>query len=487
MSSFQAWRATVFKAVVGGVAIGLALFPCLLTAGEPPFAPGKFIPTYAIKYGGTQGWPSAAEAARFDVLIVSASFGRARIFPTEAGNTWETLKRHNPALRIYVYQNGPALYDTSPWGQLGEGWEWLCREHGPDSSDRWLAIGVRYRLPLQGRPYPNERLMNLGNPNWQQYWLEQTWKKFWGGESPVARGTDGIFADNCGYRMPWLGNWHVEGNPDKPDEPADYVQGGTYQAELFRQHMNSFYDRAIPFFRERGLQLVLNFGYMASAPEFWEELDRRSPTVFAAMEEGAFVHPWGTLGRQGNFVFHSEEAWLRQVKTLAQLKNVRGLMNVHGPVISEAEDLRRMEATDASGRQAWEVLWYAIASFLQGYNDRIRNAAMNFTVWGYSRFYWLDEFDPKYLHLGRALGAMERWEGTEGHIYAREFEDGWAVVNPTPTDARGIRVPRGKARLIGHAALKNPESVPLVTEFDLPARTGRILLREGRKLGNQDN
>jgi hypothetical protein len=492
MSGFKSSRARFLRAlwlagIVPAGIVAVAFFAGPIRAEEMPFAPGKFIPSYAIKYGGTQGWPSAAEAARFDLLIVSGSPAHAQVFASEAGNTWRTLKGLNPALRIYVYQNGPALYDTSPWGQLGEGWEWICREHGPDSPDRWLAIGIRFGGPLQGRPYPNERLMNLGNTRWQQYWLVQTWNKFWGGEKAPGKGTDGIFADNCGYRMPWLGQWHLEGQPDKPDEPADYVREGTYQGDLFKEHMNSFYDRAVPFLRERGLELVLNFGYMASAPEFWEELDRQFPNVFAAMEEGAFVHPWGTLGRQGNFVFHSEEAWLRQVNTLAQLKNVRALMNVHGPVISEAQDLRRMEAADASGRQAWEILWYALASFLQGYNDRIRNGAMNFTVWGYSRFYWLDEFDPKYLHLGRAVGAMERWEGTEGHIYAREFEDGWVVVNPTPKDARQIRVPKGRARLIGHAALKDPDSVPLVTEFDLPARTGRVLLREGRKLGNEDN
>ena len=41
-----------------------------LTAGavtiaeEQAIAPGKFIPTFAVKYGGTAGWPPAEEAAR---------------------------------------------------------------------------------------------------------------------------------------------------------------------------------------------------------------------------------------------------------------------------------------------------------------------------------------------------------------------------------------------------------------------------------------
>lgn len=454
---------------------------------EEAFAPGKFIPTYAIKYGGTAGWPSPEEAARFDILVVSASLGTAKIFAGQEGTPWQHLKRINPNLKIFLYQNGPAMYDTSAWGQLGEGWEWLKREHGVNAPDRWLAVGARYGGPLQGLPYPNERLMNLGNPAWQEYWLEKTTAKFWAGERAPGLGADGIFADNCGYVMPWLGQWHLEGYPEKLDEPKDYVQQGTYQGDLFQSHVNAFYDRAIPWLKERGHLLVLNFGYMARHPEFWEELDSRVPTVFAAMEEGAFVHPWGKLGKEGNFVFYTEEQWLWLVQTFARLRHVKALMNVHGPVISAFDDRRRMDDRDRSGRRAWDVLWFAITSFLQGYDDQTRNGAMNFTVWGYSRFYWFDEFDPRYLHLGKAVGSMVRWEGQSGHVYAREFEDGWAVVNPLGQDVQRIGIPGGQARVINHDNLRNPESAPLVNRFNLPARTGCILLKPGREIGNSDN
>lgn len=451
------------------------------------WAPGKFIPSFAIKYGGREGWPGLEEAARFDLLIVSGSPTQARVFAGAEGNTWQRLKRKNPHLRIFLYQNGPAMYDTSPWGQLGQGWAWLCREHGPDKPDRWLAVGRRYGGPLQGIPYPNERLMNLGNPNWRQYWLEQTTAKFWAGEDPPGAGADGIFADNCTYRMPWLGQWHLEGQPDKKDESIDYFSDGQYQADLFRQHARQFLQEAVPWLRQRGYLLTLNFGYMAQWPEYWQDLDQLPETVYAAMEEGAFVHPWGAEGRKGNFVFLSEESWLRQVETMSRLARVRALMNIHGPVLSDHQDLRRMDAADASGRRAWDVFWYALCSFLQGYDPQRQNAAINFTVWGYSRFYWLDEFDPQFLHLGAAVGPMFRHQGKEGHVYLREFEDGWAAVNPTTKDARGVPVPKGRARLIGHDLLKTPEVAPLVDTFDLPARRGVILLKEGRLLGNQDN
>jgi len=59
-------------------------------------APSKFIPTFAVKYGGTPGWPSRQEAARFDLLDVSASVRHSRVFASEHGNTWQTLKHLNP-------------------------------------------------------------------------------------------------------------------------------------------------------------------------------------------------------------------------------------------------------------------------------------------------------------------------------------------------------------------------------------------------------
>jgi len=450
-------------------------------------APGKFIPTFAVKYGSTAGWPPAEEAARFDLLMVSSSLSHARVHASAEGNTWQTLKRRNRHLKVFLYKNGPALYNVAPWGELGRGWEWIKQHHGPGSSDRWTAVGVQYGRCLQGQPYPNERLMNLGNPNWQRYWTEQTYGKYWSGASPVGEGADGIFADNCGYHMPWRGRWHVEGQPDKPDRPTDYTHNGEHQAGLYKEHIQAFHRWVTPWLAERGKQLVLNFGNMATSPDQWLELDRQPHPVFAAMEEGAFVHPWGTLGRQGNFVFRSEQQWLNQIRTMRSLRHIRVLMNVHGPVVCKFDDIRRMDATDASGNRAWDVLWYALASFLQGYDDVRQNAYMNFTVWGYSRFYWFDEFDPLYLHLGKAVGEMQRVEGASGHVYMRQFEDGWVAVNPTTTDATGVVVPCGQARLIDHDQLRKADAAPLVRSFDLPSHRGIVLLKPGRRIGNEDN
>lgn len=449
-------------------------------------APGKFIPTFAVKYGGTSGWPTREEAARFDLLDVSASAGHSRVFASEHGNTWQTLKRLNPHIVVFLYQNGPCMYNTAAWGQLGEGWEWIKAEHGIGSADRWTALGAIHGGYLQHKPYPNERLMYVGNQNWLNFWLDETYVNYWSGPAAFAAGADGVFADNSGYDL--SGGWYLEGKSESEDQPAEYVRDGQYRPELYREDMKQFYTLAVPRFEERGVELVANFGNMARTPQLWEELDNEPHPPFAAMEEGAFVHPWETLGRQGNFVYWSEKEWLSQVETIRKLKHVRALMNVHGPVVSNANDIRRMDAGDAACNRAWDVLWYAMTSFLQSFDDVRQNAYMNFTVWGYSRFYWFDEFDPQYLHLGRAHGQFRRVERVHGHVYLREFDDGWAVVNPIDVDVTTIPVPGGgRARVLGHDSFRQADRQPLVASFDLPTHRGVILLKPGKMVGNEDN
>ena len=82
---------------------------------------------------------------------------------------------------------------------------------------------------------------------------------------------------------------------------------------------------------------------------------------------------------------------------------------------------------------------------------------------------------------------MQRVDGEQGHVYLREFDDGWAVTNPTKIDAKGVSVPEGQARILTHDTFEQADSQPLVASFDLPSHRGVILLRDGRKVGNEDN
>lgn len=464
-------------------AVGLAAIVCWWPAAGQAFgnnSPNKFIPSFAVKYGGTSGWPALEAAARFDLIVIGAGTGRAHASQNIPGNTWQVLKTLNPRLKLLLYEIGPGEYNTASWGRLGPGWEWIKAHHGIGSTDRWTALGARSHNYLQGDDYSNERLMLPGNGAWQQYWLDNVYAQFWGDTNKPTAIADGIFCDNTSYVMPYPRGWHGEGLRATPDVPADYFSGTQYDPGPFHRQMESFFARAFPWMAARNLSLGLNFGDMVRTPQDWQQLDRQPFAPLAAMEEGAFVHPWGG---KGSFVFRSEEEWLAQVRLMRGLKHVRALMNVHGPVSGEAKGMDRMDARDAAGHRAWDVLWYALASFLQGINQEHSNAYLNFTVWSYTEFHWLKELDPQYLDLGGVRDESHRVEGRQGHVFVREFDRGWAVVNPSQQDAQGVAVPEGEARLVDHDNLEHPEAAPLLRQFDLPAHRGAALLKPGQSIG----
>jgi len=467
----------------------VVLTGCQAGAEEEAIAPGKFIPTYAIKYAGWQSWPPAEEAARFDLIDGQGTVGDATALASEHGNTWQTLKHLNPHIIILLYEMGPHEYVDTTSHQLPGGWNFVKAEHGIDSPDRWVAVGARHSDYIQNRGRGSGHLMNLTNPNWLQFWVEQTFAKFWSGEEPPGKGADGILSDNSGYRLIGaLISGTPDGHPDQTDVATDYSRDGIYDPELYRVAVKRWHALSVPWLQERGIKHVVNFGHMEHGPEEWEELDAQPYPPFAAMQEAGFMHPYGTLGRQGNFVFWQEPYWLNLVNTMRGLKHVRVLMNNRGRLNTDAEGIARMDEVDASGVRGWDALWYVMTSFLQGFDDERQNAYMNFTLWSYPSFHWFNEFDPAYLHLGRARGEFQRLEGAEGHVYGREFEDGWAIVNPTATDALAVPVPGGgQARVLIHDTFEHAEDQPLVSQFDLPVHRGVILLKPGKQAGNQDN
>jgi hypothetical protein len=76
---------------------------------------------------------------------------------------------------------------------------------------------------------------------------------------------------------------------------------------------------------------------------------------------------------------------------------------------------------------------------------------------GEGEYHWFDEFDPHYLHLGKAVGVFEK----RGLVYFREFEDGWVAVNGEDKDAIGVKVPAGSARILDHRNFKAWRAAPL--------------------------
>lgn len=462
------------------ISVSGSLLPAQSSKLDRLNAPDKFIPTFTFKYGGPTGAPSLEETAKFDLLIVSSSKYYNRTWSDGKHNSWQSLKKINPDMVILTYKVAPSRYNTASWGEIGKGWEWMKKHHGIDSEDRWIAQGVQHKDYLQSPVYANERLALPGNPNWRKYWIETVYDDFWGGKKGIdADGIDGLFVDVATFKM--ITNWLRAGHSNQKDHPQKYYINGEYKQDRWRADMATFFKEAIPWMKKKNLIFVPNFGYMKSHPEYWKQLEEMPQPPFAAMEESGFINPYG----KGSF---NSWGWEETLQTMSRVKKTRMLMTAHASFESKATGLERMNVVGSSHTHGdemngWDGLWFAMTSFLLGFDDIKRNAYMNFTVWGFSKYHWLDEFDPKYLHLGRAKGNYIKQNG----LFIREFEDGWVIVNSTRNDLKKIAAPQKDVRVIYHENFKTTQRVPLVSHFDLSAHRGIILLKKGRKIGNVDN
>ena len=443
----------------------------------------KFIPTFVVKYAGAAtNLLSAAETAKFDLLIVSPSHHMSW---RESGfsNSWKTLRSYNPDIVIALYAYGATRYNAVSWGELGLGWDWMKANHGANAgANRWTGSGLAYPY-LTNTQYPNDRFMNLGHPDWQDYWWRTLYTDYWqGGKSYDSDGADAIFADVMGYKIGYPGGWYAEGHAGDAayrDHPADYYDNGTYDHAQFQVDANAFFAKAVPGLASHQIALVPNFGGMNDAQDVagWLELDQQPAPPFGAMAEAGFVQSYG--GTYNTFAFRTKVDAMRQLKNTAAVFMCKG-------VVSSGTGLAKMDVVMNGGNMGpttgWQALWYSFTSLLMGLNPERTNGYVGFTVWGYSEYHWFDEFDPKFLHFGNAVGEYQQ----VGAVYLREYDDGWVVVNPSTSNAT-VTVPSGAGRVLDHATFKNPMTSPLVTQFTLPAHRGVLVLKEGRNVGNADN
>ena len=448
----------------------------------------KFFRTYYIKYGSKPAVDHKAEySAQYDLIIASSSF--YNMWAEGGLNSWQTLKKYNPDIIISLYQMGPSEFDVDA-GLLGNSWDWIKANHGTASgADRWTATGHKYPY-LANSNYPEERLMYIKNPEWQKYWTEKTYDDRYVKRLPDFRESDAIFSDNTNFIVAWPNAWYDENNIGKEefkDHPKDYATAdGVYDNATWKDDMKSLLSSSVKILSKKPVRvkMILNFGYMGRHPEYWIELDSMKNTVYAAMEEGAFTNPWNKT--------YTISDWETKIKIMKDLKNIIALMNNTGR-ITTGEGMGKMDVLMSDGNMGpatgWDALWFSMTSFLMALNEDKTNGIFGFTIWGYGENYYLDEYNPENLHLGKAVADYYiPVSGPSKDVAFREYEDGWVVTSKPHTGAKkAVPVPKGQAYVVTHSNLKDPLSGGLVKTFDIGDNRGLILLKKGKKIGNQDN
>ncbi|MCS7248429.1 MAG: putative glycoside hydrolase family 15 protein [Anaerolineales bacterium] len=451
--------------------------PGLSSASETTCEPYPFVYTAEVLYGSfgkprpSQCYP-IAEAAKFDLIDTGPQSHATRRWCENPPNAFQAIKALNPRTQIVLYRMGPGQYITSTWGNVGDGWAWIKANHGKGKPDRWTALGVLTQDYLVSLPYPVERAMELGNRNWQTYWMERNYKDIWVDRINSMNGsyTDGIFADGMQYGVSWANNWCAESayNPSnatcaQKDHPATYYQNNTYNQSLWRQHYGEFLERAVPYFRQRNLKFGLNAWRIIHPDQI--ALYQRLGVI--AMEECGFL----CTGR----VELTE--WEKKLRSMQEATHYSYITVNLAPGYDDDNSAQAMDSTfcaEGICQNGWKWLWYSLGSYWLAYEPQRQNAYFYFSLWEYRGSFWFDEYDPRFLHLGL---PQEKARKLENGLWIREFRRGWVVVNPTLTP-KVVDVPKGKARLLDHTNFKEPETVAPATQFNIPALNGVILLKE---------
>ena len=422
------------------------------------------IRTFICWYGSPDETPPDEVMARYDVVV-----GRA--CPPERR---AALRRLNPGIRFVVYVNaidcylprGVADVEFMDAGRVRP--EHGGTSHAADIFANHRDFLLRTRAGARGAPggprascaWGYQRPYDPASRYANRFFLDprSAWKDYYPRlcvSSMTAGPYDGVFCDNAGSSI----EWNFESLPD--DLKADVTDAEWSRAVAT---MLSNVDRAVKAERPDALTFANTCGDFVRresrdiAPtEFW-----RHASIDGAMDE-FFAYS----ARPGRQAFLAEPRWREQLRSILCCEKLGCAYFAQ----SNGDEL------DHPGRI------YSLASFLVGAGDRSLFNYNPAPAANYFLVYRLPEWD---VDLGRPLVQYERLddalEAGQGKVFARRFERGLVLVNPTDAPAQAIDLPPGSRRLVlsggtlAHAGRVDwrPVSAPLT----LAPHAAEILLRD---------
>jgi hypothetical protein len=276
------------------------------------------------------------------------------------------LKRRNPRAIALMYRElYCVLREETPHQQSVGGYDWIDANH-----PEWFQLDTRGRR-VEIPDYPGRWLMDLGNPQWQAFWIERTLRDV------VESGWDGAYADDAittvrAHDLPPLANY--------PDDAS------------LQAAVTGFLARVYPVFQQAGKQFLINASETYRYPGLW---DRWLDHADGILEEHFAGQGW----TWGDDVAREQLAAFQR----AAARGKYALAMTYGPW----EDVERMQGSLAA---YWLV-------------------AGPKTFWIYrpvhpsSRPVWHQAWDAD---LGPPLGEVE---AEDDDLRRRRFARGEAIVN----------------------------------------------------------
>lgn len=420
----------------------------------------KFIRTFNVyqSAGKTLTVEDLPILAKFDVLFFTRTH-----FPDINGNTWAAVRAVNPNVQIFIYEQGPDVWqedgggdptDEAPASKLNNIARFgNARGHSmgnldKDNPDLFLLTPDGKRANTYKQPW--RYLMDFGSPKFQAYWIEactaDVVKQPWAG--------DGIFVDNTSAL---IGGY-------ESDLTAKYPTDDKWLPAMYS------YELAVSKGMHAVGQKVWTNTCCTVDPrgyDFWLRLDADPDHPDMLTDEGAYATGYGEGNR-----FYPEEKWKRQVDIVAALKNSAPAMFCHTQLDVGGEGIDQYKKPVTY----WQTLHYALGSFLLGKDDNRPAYFFFFTEkTPYRKIYYYDEYDR--IDLGKALGPYQMTKVGEANIYWRPFERGYVYVNPSLADATAMPLPE-PCKQFAHETINNdPSTLPDISSLALVSHHAAILLK----------
>jgi putative glycosyl hydrolase-like family 15 (GHL15) protein len=338
-----------------------------------PRAPAVRRPFFRAVYGGYGGTRlrPAREGARYRVMILH-HYDRRRL---------RQLKAANPRLKLLMYVDMMSSDPRDPAGTL----DWASYTDATAHHPNWF-LRDRNGKPLVFKDYPTSRVMDVGNPLYQD-----------AGAARVIRlaksdGFDGVFLDDANASLRWV----IAGGSAAC---ATYPTTAKWQSAAY-----SFLANVGPQLHGAGLLAVANIGGSTITSGLWKKWNG---PIDGAMEESF------TNGGTGPDSMANGQWPAKLSHALWSEEN--GKISLDHAVTGTRRGAR-----------------YALATMLLvAGGENLFSASL-----GYSREVWWPEYHTA-NSLGRPLGA---YRVLRNGVFRRDFTNGVVLVNPSVRRASSVRL-----------------------------------------------
>lgn len=308
---------------------------------------------------------------------------RHGLYVTDQGRWYiaRTVKAANPSTKLFVYE-GVGFTANRAWKNDPIGYAWISQNH-----PEWLLKdGSGQNIPFSS--YPFLLAVDPGDPEYQRVWAENAIA------IATELGADGISIDNLNSRYDW--NFHVI--------PVKYPDRASYAAA-----MDSFIRYVVPLIKQAGLQVIGNGSAETSNTGMWMEWN--------ALTDGRAYEMDPLLGN--GCPQEVDQRWLNLFEGF-QIYGDK--MNVF--YVRQASEV---------GEQAQR---YYVASYLL-----MATPTSYLGLYGHEN----EPIPDNALQNVRLGSPTETGHQVSGRIWARNYENGYVVINISASQAAEVEIPAGLA------------------------------------------